>query len=512
MGGLAGHMSHLYGDKGLKFSELVSIIKRVASGDLQYNEKADGQNIHVTMDTERNVYFARNMTDFRAVGRSAETVEKDYRDKNFLVQAEIFGDGCRAIEASLKNLPDELVNLVFNDPRMPSTYINCEIIHKKHPNLVVYDKNHIQFHEFKTMSEADYEAKEGLFELNRKFSIFLSSVEGSTASVPAYEGTTKANPSGTVTFTIGGPQFLPAPTQNMTPEKIELFNQQVSQTVGNLLELVNSQGLTDQSTIGDYLVSKIEDEVLPALSIDNSVISDVAHYLVYGTDASGIVITGKRGSGNTLKSFKDKLKNVLGKEMADKLTLGKYKSFQSGLAGAAISPLKEIIHNFSLSIVNAAESIIASDPGLAKFATRQAISDMQSVKQAVIQDYSADPARLERNLAKFERELALLGDIENFSQSMEGVVISYVREDGMPILYKLTGNFAPANQLLGMSARGFEIKRTLLNQAIQEYRSTQYNPTPEDEINPVNENKIRSLIRESIEKVLSNHVNAFKNL
>ena len=137
---------------------------------------------------------------------------------------------------------------------------------------------------------------------------------------------------------------------------------------------------------------------------------------------------------------------------------------------------------------------------------------MESVKQAVIQDYSADPARLERNLAKFERELALLGDIENFSQSMEGVVISYVREDGMPILYKMTGNFAPANQLLGMSARGFEIKRNLLNQAMQEYRSTQYNPTPEDEANPVNENKIRSLIRESIEKVLSSHASAFKNL
>ena len=81
MGGLAGHMSHLYGDNGLKFSELISIVKRVASGDLVYNEKADGQNIHVTMDTNRNVYFARNKTDYNMMGRSADRIQSDYEGK-----------------------------------------------------------------------------------------------------------------------------------------------------------------------------------------------------------------------------------------------------------------------------------------------------------------------------------------------------------------------------------------------------------------------------------------------
>ena len=88
---------------------------------------------------------------------------------------------------------------------------------------------------------------------------------------------------------------------------------------------------------------------------------------------------------------------------------------------------------------------------------------------------------------------------------MEGVVINYVREDGMPILYKLTGNFAPANQLLGMSSQGFEIKRSLLNKAKSEYASMNYKPdaddhfeTPEESEDIISEVLIRKLIRESI--------------
>jgi len=65
MGGLAGHMSHLYGDKGLKLKELIKIVSSVASGDIKFNEKADGQNIFVTVTSDRKVFFARNKTDFK---------------------------------------------------------------------------------------------------------------------------------------------------------------------------------------------------------------------------------------------------------------------------------------------------------------------------------------------------------------------------------------------------------------------------------------------------------------
>lgn len=242
--------------------------------------------------------------------------------------------------------------------------------------------------------------------------------------------------------------------------------------------------------------------------------SDISNYLVYRTDANGIKIRSKRSSDSdgveTLKPFKQKLITAgLTKEMSDKFTLGKFKSFQNGLVGAAISPLKDIIHQFSLSILNRASSVIASDPGLAKYAARAALSDIPALRRAVEVEFESNPDRLEKNLSKFDRELALLGDIDKFSQSMEGVVINYVREDGMPILYKLTGNFAPANQLLGMTSQGFKIKRNLLNKAKQEYAQIKHVPEPDDS-SSLQENRLRKIIRESINKVYMTMLPKFK--
>lgn len=500
MGGLAGHMSHLYGDRMLKVSELISIIKRVASGDLQYNEKADGQNIFATMDLQSNVYFARNKTDFKNVGRSVEKLSGDFLAKDQFVQAEIFGDGCKAIETVLKSLSDETKNLIFNDPRMPNTYINCEIIHSNHPNMVLYEKNHIQFHEFNVLGNSDYEEIEGLTVLNQKFDQFLSEVSGQELSIQS-----ESNPGSILSFTIDGPRFLPPRTKGVGPEDLELFKSQVDQTVLMIEGLMEASGLTLQNTVGDMMVAKIKDEMLPEFNIPSEIIDDISNFLVYQKDAEGNKIRSKRASDSggieSLKPFKAKIAAVIGKEMADKFTLGKYKKFQKGFIGGAMAPLKDIIHQFSLSIVNGAESVIASDPGLARFATKAALSDMVRIRAALEDEYSDQPERLAGYIDKFERELALLGNIEDFAQSMEGVVINYIREDGMPMLYKLTGNFAPANQLLGLSSKGFEIKRELLNKAKSEYQQTPYIPEPDD--SPLAETYIRKTIRESIRSRLA---------
>ena len=311
-------------------------------------------------------------------------------------------------------------------------------------------------------------------------------------------------------FSIDGPRFLKPANADLSPADLDLFNSEINDAVVAIESLIKGSGVSLNSTVGEYLVAKIEEEVLPEFNIPNNVLSDISHFLVYKTDANGNLIRSKSSKDSsgveTLKPFKQKLLNAgMTKEMVGKFTLGKFKTFQNGLAGAAISPLKNIIHQFSLSIVNRAKSVIALDPELARFAAKASLSNIPALRSAVEEEFASNSERLERNLAKFNRELALLGDIEKFTQSMEGVVINYVREDGMPILYKLTGNFAPANQLLGMSSQGFEIKRSLLNKAKSEYASMNYKPdsddhfeTPEESEDIISEVLIRKLIRESI--------------
>ena len=45
MGGVPGHMSHLYDNRDLTFSEMKEIMEAASNGDLSTEEKVDGQNI-----------------------------------------------------------------------------------------------------------------------------------------------------------------------------------------------------------------------------------------------------------------------------------------------------------------------------------------------------------------------------------------------------------------------------------------------------------------------------------
>ena len=50
-----------------------------------------------------------------------------------------------------------------------------------------------------------------------------------------------------------------------------------------------------------------------------------------------------------------------------------------------------------------------------------------------------------------QKQLNKLGSSENISSSMEGIVFEY--PPGSKALYKLTGAFAPLNQIIGASYR-----------------------------------------------------------
>ena len=66
MGGLAGHLSHVYEDMGMKFSTFKQILEDVASGNVDTYEKVDGQNIFFSYDITTSIAkFARNKTEIK---------------------------------------------------------------------------------------------------------------------------------------------------------------------------------------------------------------------------------------------------------------------------------------------------------------------------------------------------------------------------------------------------------------------------------------------------------------
>ena len=78
MGGLAGHMSHVYADLHLSLNDMHAIIDGVGSGDIKISEKADGQNIFtstatnvdITLDEAGVVRIARNKGDITSGGKT----------------------------------------------------------------------------------------------------------------------------------------------------------------------------------------------------------------------------------------------------------------------------------------------------------------------------------------------------------------------------------------------------------------------------------------------------------
>ena len=49
MGGVAGHMDHLYDDRDLTFAGMKEILSAASEGKLSYEEKVDGQNISIVL-------------------------------------------------------------------------------------------------------------------------------------------------------------------------------------------------------------------------------------------------------------------------------------------------------------------------------------------------------------------------------------------------------------------------------------------------------------------------------
>ena len=73
MGGLAGHMSHLYDNPRLTFGQIKSILQDAAEGKLEGTEKTDGQNLYISFSVpkqelefaEGGAKAARNKTNIK---------------------------------------------------------------------------------------------------------------------------------------------------------------------------------------------------------------------------------------------------------------------------------------------------------------------------------------------------------------------------------------------------------------------------------------------------------------
>ena len=79
MGGLSGHMMHLYDDPYIKFTDIAKIIKDSFNNEIDFNEKIDGFNLHASL-VDGEVRYFRNKTDLKNRGMSYEELKNNIKD------------------------------------------------------------------------------------------------------------------------------------------------------------------------------------------------------------------------------------------------------------------------------------------------------------------------------------------------------------------------------------------------------------------------------------------------
>ena len=147
-GGAAGHMSHPFDDRDLSFSDLKEMIRRALAGELsvekEVTEKLDGQNLMFSWKDGKLV-SARNQGHLKNAGAAAPDVsefESIFADRPENIR-DAFVSAVKDLESAISSLSDAQKNKVFKEGER---FMNIEVMTPATQNVIPQDKDMLVFH------------------------------------------------------------------------------------------------------------------------------------------------------------------------------------------------------------------------------------------------------------------------------------------------------------------------------------------------------------------------------
>ena len=414
MGGVAGHMAHLSEDLDLKFSEIISILGKVANAEItNATEKVDGQNLFLswTLTPEGEVEVAR-AGDARTA-RNAGDIKKggmtttEYISKWAGHPAEnAFTNGFKAISTALRKLsPEDLEAIFANGQR----YVNMEIMYPDNPNIILYSSPNVVLHGLQDFGEEKVTPE--MRQLTKqKFAKLVNLVDGAVEKV------------GDENWNINGPKLVAlkkladGSALEQVTSKIESFASPVGidATLGDYIEQV-VKGYTEQAGMPQDVTEKL---ITLMLRPDEA-------------KQQGITVVN--------------LKKGLPKELQTMVSNLGAKTKSRKYIASILKPIEVAISDFAIEVLRGVKSYFVSD-------NDQEVARMRAeLEQSIAYLKNLQASGDEKMGELVDQQLAKLGDVENLASSMEGVVFEY--PPGSDKIYKLTGAFAMANQIIGRARR-----------------------------------------------------------
>jgi hypothetical protein len=147
-GGAAGHMSHPFDDKDLTFADLKEMIRRSLAGELnvekEVTEKLDGQNLMFSWKDGKLV-SARNQGHLKNAGANAPDVtafENIFADRPENIR-DAFVSAVKDLESAVSKLSDAQKNKVF---REGERFMNIEVMTPATQNVIPQNVDMLVFH------------------------------------------------------------------------------------------------------------------------------------------------------------------------------------------------------------------------------------------------------------------------------------------------------------------------------------------------------------------------------
>lgn len=413
-GGLAGHMMHPYEALDMTPKQIKDRIKKYSTSQ-KIIEKVDGQNLFFTVEEDGTLMFARNKEDM---------THNDLVEKFTNHPAEVpFVSGGNAIKrgvdqwlSSAGAFGQQEILEIFHPDGEARSFINFEIMHKDHPNQLEYGENFIVFHsivDFIDGREAVYSSNNSQ-RLNKLIGLMKPGVES-------------------LDYTLAS---------NRTVDLNSLTNVQISDYISRINKITQMLDITDNEYLGDGVEKQIKKE----LDAEGVTISDDAIKILYD-----FALYGEDRLGNKIKS-KD-FTNLMSSDDVKKLrSIGLTNANQAAAKVRGIlSPFKDVFVDLGIDLLDGvASSYMSMDIDLAN------IDKLRDKLQTAIDDlrmYMFDMPEEEwditvKRLKPHYDKVANTGVFDVVSTSVEGGVYDHEGD-----LLKVTGGFAPLNQILGAAYR-----------------------------------------------------------
>ena len=381
-------------------------------------DKVDGQNLFFTVERDGTLLFARNKQDMthqdlvdKFTGHGAEAA--------FLEGGEAIKSGVEKWLSSAGNFAEQEILDIFHPTEDIRSFINFEIMHPKKSNQIQYDRKYIVFH-----SIVDFgEGRSQIFSSNQDER--LKKLIGLMNSGVASTGFELAS--------------------NREIDLNALSNVQIMVYTDRIRDLIYELGMDEDEFLADGILRIIDKELAQeGISLEENTLKIMRDFVLYGEDSAGDAITSRDFTKHVSKEDAKKLRE-LGLTNAAKA---------KAKVANILSPFKEIFVDLGIDLLKGVKSAYLSPEK-----SDENIEMLRDKLKIAIEDYDqymlSTPedalSKVALRLAPHVDKIKEVGIEKAVSTSVEGGVYTQDLD-----LEKITGGFAPLNQIVGAAYRDKE--------------------------------------------------------